>query len=553
MKKSLQILIMLVLIGFSKILSAQTPSWVWARSAGEVSNEYSNSVCTDANGNVYITGTFQGSSIIFGNDTLHNAGPGVLDIFVVKYDANGNTLWARGGGGTNDDYAYGICTDANGNVYITGYFRSPFITFGTITLNNADTSISSWNQCDIFITKYDSDGTLLWAKRAGSAGTEISYSICTDSDNNVYITGMFGYSTNMYFASDTLINRGSYDVFVAKYDSGGNELWVKSDGGAEQDCGYSICTDASKNVYVTGYFQASAAFGNDSIFGHGNLDLFVAKYDTYGNNIWAKSAVGPSYDWNSGTGITADEWGNVYITGYFQNSIIFGNDALGNGGPWSIFTAKYDSSGNALWGRSPGGTNNDFGNSISADANGHVFVTGYFASSYLNFGGIPVLNTNVGYNDIFVVEYDAAGNALWATGIGGTDNDYGMGICTNGGDKVYITGYIGSYSVNFGSTALINNGSYDVFLAKLGLTAGIEELAKDTNSVLVYPNPTSTTITFHLSSSPQNETLQITDVFGRVVYKETIRANDMKLDVSRWSGGIYFYEVSGKRGKIVKQ
>jgi len=543
--------ILFFLIG--KGIAAQTPSWIWAKNAGEVSNEYSNAVCTDANGNAYITGTFQGSFIIFGNDTLHNAGPGVLDIFIVKYDANGNILWARGGGGTNDDYAYGICTDANGNVYITGYFRSPSISFGTITLNNADTSNSSWNQADIFITKYNSGGTLLWSKRAGSPNHEMCNGICTDTDNNVYITGTFGYSANMYFDSDTLINNGSYDVFVAKYDTGGNELWSKSDGGGGAEGGLSISTDASKNVLVTGYFQGAAAFGNDSIFGHGNVDVFIAKYDTYGNNIWAKSAIGPGYDWNFGSGIAVDASNNIYITGYFQNSIVFGNDALGNSGQWSIFTAKYDSSGNALWGRSPGGTNNDYGNSISADSNGHIFVTGYFSSSYLNFGGIPVLNANVGYDDIFVVEYDAGGNSVWATGIGSTDNEFGMGICASGGNNVYVTGYIGSYAVSFGNTTLINNGSYDVFIAKLDLPTEIEE--NISSAWNVFPNPFDNRLNITVSNNTLSE-IFFYDIASRKLLQQKF-TNSVSLNTEQLAKGLYLYEVRNengfcKKGKVVK-
>src|SRR5258706_5562555 len=112
---------------------SQPLSWAWARSAGSVNDDYSNATCTDASGNVYITGTFQGSTITFGSYTLHNTATGNLDVFIVKYDAGGNVVWAKSGGGTLNDWAYGITTDLNGNVFITGHFVSPHVTFDTIT------------------------------------------------------------------------------------------------------------------------------------------------------------------------------------------------------------------------------------------------------------------------------------------------------------------------------------------------------------------------------------------------------------------------------------
>src|SRR6185503_13565738 len=110
--------ITLVVLSFVFSLQAfsQAPNWLWAKSAGGISSDYSNAICTDANGNVYITGTFQGSIITFGTYDLHNVGTGALDIFIAKYDANGNVLWAKSGGGIGNDYAYGICVDTNDNV-----------------------------------------------------------------------------------------------------------------------------------------------------------------------------------------------------------------------------------------------------------------------------------------------------------------------------------------------------------------------------------------------------------------------------------------------------
>jgi hypothetical protein len=133
--------------------------WLWAKSGNGSTwsaQDFTNSVSTDVNGNVFATGQYYGSSITFGSITL--IGAGGLDAFIIKYDANGNVLWAKSVGGIADDYGFSVSTDANGNVFVAGLFESPTITFGSIVLTNT----SSAND-DMFIVKYDSNGNVLWA------------------------------------------------------------------------------------------------------------------------------------------------------------------------------------------------------------------------------------------------------------------------------------------------------------------------------------------------------------------------------------------------------
>src|SRR4030095_15672122 len=112
-------------------------------------------------------------------------------------------------------------------------------------------------------------------------------------------------------------------------------------------------------------------------------------------------------------------------------------------------------------------------------ATGNAFVTGYFISSFLNFGGHPVVNSFTGNTDAFIAAYDGNGNALWAKGLGNQGSEYGMGICANALGDVYLTGYFESYSLNFGSIMVTNNGSADIFLAKLSTSTGINEYFSD--------------------------------------------------------------------------
>lgn len=548
------LLSLVVLLG-SQATFAQSPDWSWARSAGSVSNDYSNAVCTDADGNVYITGTFQGSTITFGAHVLQNTSEGFLDIFVVKYDTQGNVVWAVSEGGAKDDYAYGICVDVLCNVFITGYFNSPSFAIGSSTLVNISTAI---NAPDVFVAKYDPSGVALWG-RSGDPGPEnesaFAYGIGSDAAGNVYISGYFsgGFDSSINFDGYTIQNYGSYspDIFLVKYDNDGNVQWVNHIGGNEVDVSYDIYVDPNGNAYITGTFQNSATFGNTvlSPTHTASNDIFIAKYDASGNLIWAKYALVPFYlSYASGMGVTADLDGNVFSTGYYTYSVSFGNDTLANTGNRGMFLAKYDINGNALWGRSPGGTGLDYGSAVCTDSNGNVFVTGYFGSSYLNFGGHPALNANVGYNDVFVAGYDPDGNALWATSIGGPDNDYGMGIAASAEGDVYLTGYFGSYNINFAGHTLTNNGSFDTFLAKIPQAAFVSvETIEGQNDVLIYPNPAYDQI--NVVSEGLTE-IQVYDIAARKVVERQFE-NRTAIDVTGFPSGLYVYELI-RNGTVIK-
>jgi hypothetical protein len=537
MKKTILLLTLISILCFlSDMTNAQTLNWLWAKSAGSISNEYSNATCTDSKGNVYITGTFQGTAITFGSYTLHNNNAGALDIFVVKYDANGNVQWAKSGGGNNYDYAYGICTDANDNVYIEGYFVSSYVIFDTISLNRSGGQ-------DVFIVKYDSLGNVQWAKNGinQNGGYSQGWGICSDADCNVYIFGSG--SSSIIFYPFTL----SQGAFIVKYDNGGNVLWAKkiATGLVANSREQSMCADIHRNIYITGAIQNQAIFDNDTLLS-GWLGVFVAKYDLNGNLDWVKS----TSDQAIGNAISADANGNVYLTGYFGSSVAFGNDTLA-ALPFSnftIFIAKYDSSGNALWGRSPGGTTSDMGQSICTDLNGHIFITGYFTSPYLNFGGIPVINNNGG-NDIFIAKYDANGNALLAQGIG-EGSEYGMGVCADISNNVYLTGYFGNYTLNFGGNTLYNNGSNDIFLAKLSSLVGINENHVNEGSLVIYPNPAKENI---MIINPQKLEIEIFNLQGQLIKTINNAENQTTMDISALANGIYFIKGTTEKEIIVKK
>src|SRR5258708_3022952 len=158
---------------FTSHCIAQTGDWGWVKGAGGMLHDVSNSITTDLAGNVYITGYYKSDSMDFGTIVLPNDSGSLPDIFIAKYDASGNLLWVKSTGGQNDDVENNIFVDRNTNIYLTGYFGSDSIAFGNTVLKN-----SGGNKSDIFTVKMDSAGNALWAKSAGGTDQDVGYSIC---------------------------------------------------------------------------------------------------------------------------------------------------------------------------------------------------------------------------------------------------------------------------------------------------------------------------------------------------------------------------------------
>jgi len=550
MKKILLALtVILTLTAAYKQTFAQAPNWIWANGAGgTVGDDNGQSISTDANGNVYVTGFFGSDSLTFGTTTITNAGSngsGNTDIFVIKYDANGNILWAQSAGGSADERANSISTDANGNVYVTGDFINSTITpftFGTTTLTSAGGT-------DIFILKYDSNGNAVWAKSFGGTAYDYASSISTNVNGNMYMTGYFQSST-IIFGTTTLTNAGNQDMFIAKYDANGNVLWANSAGDVGNDYGYSVSTEVGGNLYVTGIFGYSITFGTTTLTTTaGNTDIFIVKYDSNGNTLWAKSSGGTT-GMKNGYGISTDANGNAYVTGDFRSSsITFGittltnADASGNGS--DIFIAKYDANGNAVWAKKAGGTNTnnagDTGFGICTDTNGDVYVTGGFQCSSLTFGSTTLANS--GSSNIFIAKYDNNGNALWAKRAGGTGYAWANSINTDANGNVLITGAFNSPSILFGSITLTQAFYNDIFIAKLGSSTGVENLENE-NNIVIYPNPFSSSTTLQTDNLLHNATLTVDNCFGQTVAQiKNISGQTVTFSRDNLASGLYFVRL----------
>src|ERR1019366_1620611 len=197
--------------------------------------------------------------------------------------------------------------------------------------------------------------------------------IACDHNNSVYLTGFF--SGNFMIDTGTVNSLSpSYDIFLAKLDESGALHWLKRAGSGYDDQAKAICIDNNGNPIITGYYSGTAYFGNDSLTQDYSNDVFVAKYDTSGNNLWVHAGKGPLVD--IGLAITCDNFGNIFATGIFQQNINFDGKTVSCPSR-QIFTVSYDPYGNVRWLVAGGGSQTAAGLGIAVAPSGNIVTSGY--------------------------------------------------------------------------------------------------------------------------------------------------------------------------------
>jgi hypothetical protein len=309
---------------------------VWATRAGEAYWDEAFGLCSDNSGNLLITGSYWGTAR-FDNITLTGLyGLGAtdgFDIFIAKYDSDGNALWAKRMVERGWDRGSDIATDPAGNCYVTGGFQTALLFGGfggpSLTATGGD------GDEDIFLVKYDQEGNFVWKTSAGSSGFDQARAVTLDNDNNIYLTGVIS-ETADFDSTESIISNGFNDLFLAKYDSTGQLLWVRGAGSASEDGANDVVTDIQGNIYVCGYLGSAAQFDDLQIVGGG---FFVAKYDPKGRILWVKQ-IGETD--NLGKSLALMKTGDLVTTGVFENSATFGNTVLNGKGQTDIFVTRLD-------------------------------------------------------------------------------------------------------------------------------------------------------------------------------------------------------------------
>jgi len=381
---------------------------VWAKHMGGEEEEVGTALVIGQLGQLYITGYFDGLADFDPGNGITNLLPiGGTDVFISKLDTNGIFSWALKVGGNEDDEAYDVAVDSNGDVVFVGFFNDsgdfdPGL--GVATLNSAGDE-------DGFITKLDAGGIFVWAKGIGGADDDAIHAFDLNVDDEILATGRFSGVTDFDPGAGTSnkTSAGKDDAFVLKIDVNGNFNWVKSFGSIDDDEGLDIIEDGG-NILTTGYFNGTVDFdpGNNSfnLTSDGESDVFISKLTADGDMIWSKrfGSIGEE----EGTAINTDQDGNVYTTGIFSGLVDFdpntGEEHIASIGEINVFVSKLTATGEYI---DAGALSTDLeieSNAVVVNDAMQIFVAGVFSGSG-DFDPGPEENilTAVGEEDAFLV------------------------------------------------------------------------------------------------------------------------------------------------------
>jgi hypothetical protein len=350
----------------------------WTKQFGTSEEEIVWDVTVDES-SIYVTGNTRG-------ELDNNANQGEVDLFLAKYDSDGNREWTKQFGTLTLEDISSVTTDNTGNIYVAGH------TFGDLGGDNANQGQvlgqgvdGGAPSTDPFVIKLDSNGNELWRTQLGSVTLDDNWGVATDQDSNVFIGG----NTKGDFGGKNASSAGEYDAWIAKLDSDGNQEWVEQFGTTDYDFLWDTETDSEGNLYATGWTLGDLGGTNA-----GSYDTWLAKYDTNGNQMWIKQFGTSGDDASFADGIEIDSHDNVFLTGYTD-----GNLGGTNAGSYDAWAAKYDSNGNQEWIQQFGTPDYDSASTVSADDHGSLYVSGTTDGS--------LGSTNAGSYDTWIAKLEA--------------------------------------------------------------------------------------------------------------------------------------------------
>jgi hypothetical protein len=337
--------------------------------------------------------------------------------------------------------------------------------------------------------------------------------------------------------------------FLLKVGKDGGVKWAKAFGGKFSSTAMGCTPDRHGNVFVVGTFSPPFAYFDTvkltqrltGSFG----EMFVAKYDSAGNILWAKNA-GGNGDGTGGASVVTDDHDNVYVTGKANCPITFFEDFSGmqfSGDEG--FIVKYSPSGKVKWVKGLGISTNSAGYEILLDKNGkHLYVAGEF-SGQGTFGQTTL--TGQGIRDILILKVDTAGNNIWAMNAGGPGYDGVPQIALDPtGTDILVGGKYDGTAV-FGPYTETSGGGSDGFIGRLAQATGIAAQSAGAQGLVVFPNPASGFLNIRTEYGGYDR-LTVTDMTGRVVFRTALRPVPGSYAVPippHIAGGLYGAALSG--------
>lgn len=534
---SRQLLINIKLFFFLIILNTglQAQSWIEVQQYGSPDNESCEVLTTDREGNLYFSGGFN-ESLDLGDESLQSNGD--IDIFLVKRNEDGMVEWVVQGSSTDNDEAIALATDEMEHIYWTGhYWREGFFGDTILTVNNSAKGI--------FLSKYNSSGEWVWAKSIDGTGLKQVSDICI-SEDAIYCTGYF--EGSLIIEDSILQGESAINAFLIKMNLNGELIWARQAGDKGQTRGISLAIDSEQNIILGGHFVGQSTFGNTTLeTGTPDWDVFISKWDTQGELIWAKRA-GGVFDSENGA-VVLDEGNNIYLTGKFLGVMKLGNDIeiQTEGFNQQFYLLKYQTDGTPLWAKvfsTTGQTEakdmiiNNSQIVLTGDIRGHTTIGDYSLAS-----SSEILN---GING-FAAGFSLDGEVEWAKNLQSHHLLLATSISSSPNGNLFIGGSFLENAI-VGETTVESEGAYDAFVAQLQPASTLTFEPLEDEFVSLFPNLTKDFIFFE--KSVNHFTLKTVTINGNILGEYQ---SPNLVDVRSFDAGIYFFIFESEERRFTKK
>lgn len=524
--------------------------FIWARSAGaDMGWEEAAGIARDNSGNIYVAGTFQGR-IAFGSTNVLSSGASDVIVAKYNPAGTLQWARKIGQGVTfgGDERAKAIAVNSTGtNVYVLASYTNINDSLNFLTSGAIKIAPSSGAE-DLFVARLDANGAVTWARKIGGSGMEDGGAIGVFSNGDFIVTGT--YNVDVTIDTDYYVSSGNSDMFVVKYNNDGSQAWSFTAGNGVNTISVAdLKIRSNGDFYLGGEFRGSADFDFATLNSNGESDAFLAKYDSTGALIFADNLGGVGND--GITKIHIDNLNQVYLAGYYSGTgVTFGTTTLPNATKMDIFLAKMDANDMQLFVKTANGTGDNIANGLYVAGTGNnkkIYLSGTF-ENVIDFGistatNNPEQRASLGQKDIYLAYYDSLGNVISSARAGGLNSETNAGIVADNSNNMFI---FGSYraQAGFAPFSLTVAGGSDLYIARYGVnTTGIAE-ASNNKAMQVYPNPSNGLVTLSFNDAAEYQ-VKIYDVRGVCVVNESITTLKTQLDLSNLSNGVYFLNANG--------
>ncbi len=553
--------------------TASSQNFEWAGSFGGDGEDAVIDLHVDAAGNSYATGYFTDEADFDISETEFNAtSAGFYDVFIQKTNTHGEFQWVKIIGGDPFEYATGICSDEDGNVYVTGVFEN------TIDFDPGEGvfELTSSGGIDIFILKLDSQGEFVWAVGLGGSDYEEATEVEIDHLGNVVLLGYF-YAQMDFDPSESeylITPEGFSDSFIMKLGAeNGDFLFARSFGGSDLDLAMDMEIAANGDIFVTGFFQGTSDFDPDPLIenlktaGQFGSSGYVLQLKPNGGFVTMIHTLGGDVNCR---GIAVDTEGNSYVTGTYSSTVDFDSDP--DNGEVNTYTSNDNFNGFVMriledgafdWVRPIDCDSPLFSYSIAVSSYGNVFSSGYFSGT-ADFDGdansdfeLTKITSNA--SEAYLLEMTNEGEFVSANQYGGANflDAHSMGI--DGANNVYL-------SAHFETTVDINplpdanlevtaNNFRDNYLIKLSPnSSNVEGVTEDLGKkTFCFPNPTHGVVKITSDRSLKNTPYEIHSIGGRLIKSGLVTSNNI-VEFNEISEGVYFLSLGeGVHFTVIKE